>query len=119
MPPPGCSRACVNAVTSVASGTRIFYPPDAGGLLPITYLHAMAECGVEGLLLIEPVVTFVSLGCFDDPRLVDLAFCRTAGIPVMRRALGGGTVLLGPGQVFYQLVLNRRNPFAQGTVNEV
>lgn len=85
----------------------------------IAYLHAMAEFGVEGLVLVEPTAPFVSLGCFDDPDTVDLAFCRKAGIPVMRRALGGGTVLLGPGQVFYQLVLKRDNAHVRGTVSEV
>ncbi|MHB1585765.1 MAG: lipoyl protein ligase domain-containing protein [Acidiferrobacteraceae bacterium] len=98
---------------------RLFRPSDTGGLRSITYLHAMAELAVEGLVLVEPATTFVSLGCFDDPRTVDLAFCRTAGIPVMRRALGGGTVLLGPGQVFYQLVLKRDHPLVRGVVNDV
>jgi lipoate-protein ligase A len=34
--------------------------------------------------------------------------CRRAGLPVLRRASGGGTVLAGPGCLFFSLVLDRR-----------
>lgn len=36
---------------------------------------------------------------------VNQAACRDAGIPILRRASGGGTVLLGPGCLAYSLVL--------------
>lgn len=36
----------------------------------------------------------------------DLARCAADGVPVLRRASGGGTVLLGPGCVNYALVLS-------------
>jgi lipoate---protein ligase len=36
---------------------------------------------------------------------VDEAACRADGVPVLRRASGGGTVLLGPGCLCYSLVL--------------
>jgi lipoate-protein ligase A len=36
---------------------------------------------------------------------VDEAVCRADGVPVLRRASGGGTVLLGPGCLLYTLVL--------------
>ncbi len=35
----------------------------------------------------------------------DLDFCRTNGIPVLRRSSGGGTVLQGPGCLNYSLIL--------------
>jgi lipoate---protein ligase len=38
-------------------------------------------------------------------RDVDLAACRAAAIPVLRRCSGGGAVLLGPGCLNYALVL--------------
>ena len=37
---------------------------------------------------------------------VDEAACRADGVPVLRRASGGGTVLLGPGCLLYTLVLD-------------
>ncbi|HEX3316295.1 MAG TPA: lipoate--protein ligase family protein [Gemmataceae bacterium] len=36
---------------------------------------------------------------------VDVARCRQDGVPIVRRASGGGTVLLGPGCLLYSLVL--------------
>src|SRR5579872_3053741 len=36
---------------------------------------------------------------------VNEAACRADGVPVLRRASGGGTVLLGPGCLLYTLVL--------------
>ncbi|MHB1529627.1 MAG: lipoate--protein ligase family protein [Acidiferrobacteraceae bacterium] len=98
---------------------HLFLPSDTGGTRSITYFHAMAELGIEGLLLLEPAAAFVSLGYFDDPETVDRDFCRNSGLPVMRRPLGGGTVLLGPGQVFYQLVVKRDNAHVRGTVSDI
>jgi lipoate-protein ligase A len=37
---------------------------------------------------------------------VDEAACRAHGVPILRRASGGGTVLLGPGCLCYSLVLS-------------
>ena len=37
---------------------------------------------------------------------VNLAACEADGVPVLRRASGGGTVLLGPGCLCFSLVLN-------------
>jgi lipoate-protein ligase A len=37
---------------------------------------------------------------------VQLDACRAKNIPVLRRASGGGTVLAGPGCLFYSLILN-------------
>lgn len=100
-----------------AAPLLVFRPEDASGTLPICYFHALAEHGLEGLVLIEPQDVFVSVGAFDDTAaLIDLAFCRSNGIPVVRRATGGGPVLLGPGQVFYTLVVKRGRPGIPGIV---
>ncbi len=89
---------------------QLLLPRDNTGLLPISYFHALARLGQEGLVLVEPSQSFVSLGYFDAKETVDLAYCREQGIPVMRRETGGGMVLLGPGQVFYTLVMRRPHP---------
>ncbi len=97
----------------------LFEPADNSGILPITYFHALARLGGEGLILIEPAQSFVSLGAFDDAAsCLDQDYCRAHGIPVMRRETGGGMVLLGPGQVFYTLVLKRPHATVPSRVDE-
>lgn len=87
----------------------LYHPVERHGILPITYFHALARLGYEGLIIVEPTDWFVSVGQFDNvPQIIDLAWCRANDIPVMRRAAGGGPVLLGPGQVFYNLVVKRK-----------
>lgn len=60
----------------------------------------------ETLRLWESSRTFVVVGysrkVHED---VDLDACREAGIPVLRRASGGGTVLQGPGCLNFALIL--------------
>ncbi|MEN3028635.1 MAG: biotin/lipoate A/B protein ligase family protein [Aquificaceae bacterium] len=82
-------------------------------MLSTTLFHAMAELGHEALILCEPEDTYVSLGYFDRAEeLIDLKRCRELGIGVIRRHIGGGAVLLSPGQVFYQLILSKKRvPF--------
>ena len=48
----------------------------------------------------------VVLGRSSDPAVeVNLAACRDAAIPVLRRVSGGGTILAGPGCLMYAVVL--------------
>jgi lipoate-protein ligase A len=70
-------------------------------------LEAEAGTGGEVLRLWEwphPAVVLGS-GCklADE---VDEAACRADGVPIQRRASGGGTVLLGPGCLLFSLVLS-------------
>lgn len=82
-------------------------------MLSTTLFHAMAELGHEALIICEPADLYVSLGYFDRANeLIDLNKCRELNIGVIRRQTGGGAVLLGPGQVFYQLLISKsRVPF--------
>jgi lipoate-protein ligase A len=96
---------------------HLFRPDPAPGILPILYFHAMARLGIEGLVLTEPQTPFISVGAFDNaPRIIDLAYCEQADLPVMRRETGGGPVLLGPGQVFYNLVVRRDRQRVPGVI---
>jgi lipoate-protein ligase A len=54
----------------------------------------------------EPCVVLGRSGRAEEE--VDLAACRAAGVPVLRRASGGGTVVLGPGCLCFALVLSYR-----------
>src|SRR5438552_3115684 len=69
-------------------------------------LEAEAGRGGEVLRLWEwpPPAVVLGAGCrlAED---VDEERCRADGVPVLRRASGGGTVLLGAGCLLYTLVL--------------
>jgi len=78
--------------------------------------HALPRLGLEGLVILRPASPYVCIGYHQDAaQEVDLAGCQAMGIPVFRREVGGGAVYLDGGQVFYQLVLGRANPLAQGS----
>ncbi|MGQ9600430.1 MAG: lipoate--protein ligase family protein [Anaerolineae bacterium] len=73
--------------------------------------HALPRLGREGLILLSPASPYVCIGYFQDAEQeVDLEACRQQGIPVFRREVGGGAVYLDGQQLFYQLILHRRNP---------
>ena len=62
--------------------------------------------GEEVLRFWEPSEYFVVLGYGNRAASeVKLDDCRTAGIPVLRRCSGGGTVLQGPGCLNYSVIL--------------
>ncbi len=73
--------------------------------------HALPRLGREGVVICWPDRPFVCMGYGQDPSEVDLAACQAAGLPVFRRAVGGGLVYLDAHQVFYQVV-RRRDGFA-------
>jgi len=77
--------------------------------------HAQPRVGVEGLNILAPNEPYVCLGYHQDlEQEIDEAFCREHGIPIFRREVGGGAVYLDGNQVFYQIVLHRDHPLAQG-----
>ena len=71
----------------------------------------LLDCEAAGplaqrLRLWEPASPLVVLGRSSDAeREVDLAACRRDGVPVLRRASGGCTVLSAPGCLMYAVVL--------------
>jgi len=90
---------------------RVYNPGALPGQASMVVFHAMAYLGREALIIVSPGETLVSVGYFQDAaEVVDLDFCLEAGIPVMRREIGGGATLLDGDQVFYQVVLRRDNP---------
>ncbi len=73
--------------------------------------HALPRLGREGLNLLSPGSPYVCVGYFQDPEQeVDLEMCRQQGIPVFRREVGGGAVYLDGEQLFYQLIIHKKNP---------
>ena len=87
---------------------KIYRAGRLDNLRSITLFHAMARLGYEGLIVTSPAETYISVGYFDrTEEIIDLERCRRKGIPVIRREVGGGAVLLDENQVFYQLILRR------------
>ncbi len=69
--------------------------------------HALPRLGRPAAVLCWPDRPYVCLGFSQDAGEVDLDFCRRQGLPVFRRAVGGGLVYLDREQVFFHLVLPR------------
>ncbi len=60
------------------------------------------------ILLVSTTDPYVSIGFHQDAeREVDLEHCRAAGLPVIRREVGGGAVYLDHNQVFTQWIFPR------------
>ena len=77
--------------------------------------HAQPRVRVEGLNILAPSEPYVCIGYHQDlEQEVDVAYCQEQGIPVFRREVGGGAVYLDGNQIFYQLVLHKDHPLAQG-----
>lgn len=77
--------------------------------------HALAHTGQEGLVICRPASPCVCLGLHDDVQQeVNLAYCRHNNLPLIRRDIGGGMVLLAKGQLFFQLVLRAGSPLLTG-----
>jgi len=80
--------------------------------------HAVAECAAPDdaptLCLLHPDRPYVSIGYHQQAdREIDLAYCRARDIPVIRRRVGGGAVLLDEHQLFFHLVVPRQSLVAR------
>lgn len=73
--------------------------------------HALADLGREAVCLTWPDKPYVSIGFSQTlSEEVDENHCQTAGLPLFRREVGGGTVLLDGNQLFFQLVIRPDHP---------
>ncbi len=87
---------------------KVYRLKEQDNLRSITIFHAMARLGYEGLVVVYPKETYISVGYFDKTQsIIDVERCRELGIPVIRREVGGGPVLLDGNQVFYHLIMKR------------
>ena len=78
------------------------------GLSQAVY-HALAErmtsARTDTIILCHPARPYVCLGYHDVlDDVLDADACRSLGLPILRRRVGGGTTYLDANQLFYQLV---------------
>jgi len=85
---------------------------DFGRVSPLrsqTAWHAVAYGVSEGapatLSFARPSHPYVCVGYHRDLAEVDRDYCRSHGLPVYRRMVGGGPVYLDSGQLFFQITL--------------
>lgn len=72
--------------------------------------HALPRLARQGVVICWPDRPYVCMGYSQDTAEADLAACEEAGLPVFRRAVGGGLVYLDGNQVFFHVVLAGRRP---------
>ena len=67
--------------------------------------YALGPDSPDTIMLVSPDAPYVSIGRHQDAdREVDLAYCASAGYPVVRREVGGGAVYLDRNQLFTQWI---------------
>jgi lipoate-protein ligase A len=83
--------------------------PIASHAVPYGIAQAMAGDAEPVLTLCSPASPYISVGVNQDvAREVDEDYCRARGLPVLRREVGGGTVLLDRDQLYFHFVFPRR-----------
>jgi lipoate-protein ligase A len=69
---------------------------------------ALAADDAPVVTLCSPTDPYICVGALQDVRLeVDEAYCRSRGLPVLRREIGGGAVYLDRNQLFYHFIFPR------------
>ncbi|MSP48156.1 MAG: lipoate--protein ligase family protein [Alphaproteobacteria bacterium] len=83
--------------------------PIASHAVPYGIARAMATDADPALTLCTPASPYISVGANQDvAREIDEDYCRAHGLPVLRREVGGGAVLLDPDQLYFHFVVPRR-----------
>ncbi len=90
---------------------------DLGLVSPIrsqTVYHAVAYAMTadtpDTIIMVSPTVPYVCIGYHQElVKEIDLDYCRTHGLPVYRREVGGGAVYLDANQVFVQWVFHEEH----------
>ncbi|MCG9479079.1 MAG: lipoate--protein ligase family protein [Actinomycetia bacterium] len=70
--------------------------------------HSFKPDSPDTITIMSPKQTYVSIGYFQElEKEVDLPFCKENHIPVIRREVGGGAVLLDSDQLFFHYIFNK------------
>jgi len=72
--------------------------------------HAMDDATPNTIALVSPDRPYICIGYHQElDKEIDLEYCRSQRIPVLRREVGGGAVYLDDGQLFVQFIFHREN----------
>ena len=72
--------------------------------------HAMDDDTPNTIALVSPDRPYVCIGYHQElDKEIDLEYCRSRDLPVLRREVGGGAVYLDSGQLFVQFIFHREN----------
>jgi len=80
-----------------------------------TFYEAVAKAVDEGtspntLILVQPSSPYVCVGFHQEmEKEVNIEYCRSNNLPIIRRSQGGGTVYLDSKQIFYQAVASGKS----------
>jgi lipoate-protein ligase A len=75
-----------------------------------TFYEAVAEAvekdmSQNTLIMLQPGAPYACVGYHQDlEKEIDLDYCKSQGLPIIRRSQGGGATYLDGGQIFYQIV---------------
>ena len=92
---------------------RLLAPGTIPWMRTQTLYHALAELMTEEspdtIILARPQEPYVCVGYHQSlSAVIDLAACRAAGLPIVRRRVGGGATYLDNNQQFYQCVFHHK-----------
>jgi lipoate-protein ligase A len=72
--------------------------------------HAMDKATPNTIALVSPDRPYVCIGYHQElEKEIDLEYCRSQNVPILRREVGGGAVYLDGDQLFVQLIFHREN----------
>jgi len=72
--------------------------------------QAMDDTTPDSVALVSPDRPYVCIGYHQElDKEIDLEYCRSRGLPILRREVGGGAVYLDGGQLFVQWIFHREN----------
>ncbi|HDI01634.1 MAG TPA: hypothetical protein ENF78_04325 [Candidatus Bathyarchaeota archaeon] len=89
------------------------------------FYEAVAICVDKGtspstLIITQPSSPYVCIGYHQRlEEEIDMDYCRSRGLPIIRRGQGGGACYLDSNQVFYQLVAHEDSPVVPTDVEEL
>ncbi|MCX6657011.1 MAG: lipoate--protein ligase [Candidatus Bathyarchaeota archaeon] len=79
-------------------------------LIAQTFYESVAEAveresSPNTLIMLQPGAPYACVGYHQDlEKEIDLDYCRSVGLPIIRRSQGGGATYLDGNQVFYQII---------------
>src|SRR5512144_1868055 len=90
-----------------------FVPPIASQAIYHGLADALAAEDAPVVTLCSPTDPYICVGALQDGRVeIDEAYCRSRGLPVLRREIGGGAVYLDRNHLFYHFIFPRHRASA-------